>query len=271
MTKARDIASAAPAPSTVSATEIGYLDGVSSAIQTQLDGKASTTADIPKSLIDAKGDLIVGSAADTAARLAVGTNDHVLTADSSATNGVKWAAPASGGGMTLIQESTASANSALDFSSISGSYKQLLLVWQGLYASTTGLSFSIRFNSSSASEYQTYHGGSQGSNSGYGSGNTTTTYIAYPDGNIPVTESAVTGIPTVGSLLIDNYASTTKHKFYEGRQFGEFSENNGKQAKYFGGSWKNTNAITSINIFRISASGTFSNNTNTSIRLYGIS
>ena len=97
MTKARDIASAAPAPSTVSATELGYLDGVSSAIQTQLDGKASTTADIPKSLIDAKGDLIVGSASDTAARLAVGTNDYVLTADSSATNGVKWAAlPASG-------------------------------------------------------------------------------------------------------------------------------------------------------------------------------
>jgi hypothetical protein len=39
MSKARDIASAAPAPSTVSATEIGYLDGVTSAIQTQLDAK----------------------------------------------------------------------------------------------------------------------------------------------------------------------------------------------------------------------------------------
>lgn len=43
MTKARDIASAAPAPSTVSATEIGYLDGVSSAIQTQLDAKAASS------------------------------------------------------------------------------------------------------------------------------------------------------------------------------------------------------------------------------------
>ncbi len=106
MTKARDIASAAPAPSTVSATEIGYLDGVSSAIQTQLDGKASTTADIPKSLIDAKGDLIVGSAADTAARLAVGTNNYVLTADSSATNGVKWAAPAAGGKVLQVVSGT---------------------------------------------------------------------------------------------------------------------------------------------------------------------
>jgi hypothetical protein len=42
MSKARDIASAAPAPSTVSATEIGYLDGVTSAVQTQIDGKEPT-------------------------------------------------------------------------------------------------------------------------------------------------------------------------------------------------------------------------------------
>jgi hypothetical protein len=43
MTKARDIASAAPAPSTVSATELGYLDGVTSAIQTQVDAKLATS------------------------------------------------------------------------------------------------------------------------------------------------------------------------------------------------------------------------------------
>jgi hypothetical protein len=47
---------------------------------------------IAESLIDAKGDLIVGSASDTAARLAVGTDGHVLTADSASTNGIKWAA-----------------------------------------------------------------------------------------------------------------------------------------------------------------------------------
>ena len=43
MTKARDLANAATALSAVSATELGYLDGVSSAIQTQINTKATTT------------------------------------------------------------------------------------------------------------------------------------------------------------------------------------------------------------------------------------
>jgi hypothetical protein len=60
---------------------------------------ATVSAGIPATLLDAKGDLIVASAADTAARLAVGvTNGHVLTVDSAETLGVKWAAAAGGVG-----------------------------------------------------------------------------------------------------------------------------------------------------------------------------
>jgi len=45
MTKARDLANASTALSAVSATELGYVDGVTSAIQTQMDAKApSSTA-----------------------------------------------------------------------------------------------------------------------------------------------------------------------------------------------------------------------------------
>jgi hypothetical protein len=44
MTKARDLANGATALSAVSATELGYLDGVTSAVQTQIDAKASSTA-----------------------------------------------------------------------------------------------------------------------------------------------------------------------------------------------------------------------------------
>jgi len=42
-------------------------------------------------LVDAKGDLLAGGAADTIVRVAVGGNGQVLTADSSSTGGIKWA------------------------------------------------------------------------------------------------------------------------------------------------------------------------------------
>ena len=47
-------------------------------------------------IVDAKGDLLVGTADDTIGRIAVGTNDYVLTADSTASTGVKWAAVSTG-------------------------------------------------------------------------------------------------------------------------------------------------------------------------------
>ena len=43
MTKARDLANGASALSAVSATELGYLDGVTSSLQTQMNTKAATT------------------------------------------------------------------------------------------------------------------------------------------------------------------------------------------------------------------------------------
>lgn len=49
---------------------------------------------IPASTVDAKGDLIVGTAADTVARKAVGSNGQFLKADSAQGDGLAWAAPA---------------------------------------------------------------------------------------------------------------------------------------------------------------------------------
>lgn len=45
----------------------------------------------------AKGDLIIGTAENTASILSIGTNDYVLTADSSQSTGVKWAASGGSG------------------------------------------------------------------------------------------------------------------------------------------------------------------------------
>jgi hypothetical protein len=58
-----------------------------------VNGKNVITAGV----VDAKGDLIVGSADDAVARLGIGSNGQVLTANSGATYGVEWSAPAAVG------------------------------------------------------------------------------------------------------------------------------------------------------------------------------
>ena len=80
---------------TLAAGEIGYeSDNARYKIG---DGSTAWTSlaygglgDISKYLIDAKGDLIAGSADNTPIRVAVGTDGQVLVADSSATSGLKW-------------------------------------------------------------------------------------------------------------------------------------------------------------------------------------
>jgi hypothetical protein len=81
---------------------------------------------VAKTIIDAKGDLIAGSAADTALRLAVGSNGETLVADSSTSTGLRYqptmAAGKNGiinGGFDIWQRSTSNASFAV---SSSGSY-----------------------------------------------------------------------------------------------------------------------------------------------------
>ncbi len=71
-----------------------------SSIDTTL--KAQIDAQIPDSLLTTKGDLIAATGANTPARLGVGSNDQVLTADSTAATGMKWAAPAASGAEPLL-------------------------------------------------------------------------------------------------------------------------------------------------------------------------
>jgi len=233
-------------------------------------GEGNTS--IQPTIVDAKGDIIVATAADTVARLAVGTNDQVLTADSSTATGLKWATPSSGG-MTLISETVASGLSSLSFTSL-GSYKQLLLVWGGIRHSTTGSVFTIRLNNSSSSIYNS--GGisfSQTSGTAQGD-NQDSIFRSNPAAGYAFGESVTFGnlyTDASGQLLIDNYTSTTKSKNYFG--WWGYLQNSAVsyRAVNLAGVFDSTSAITSIDIVRVGGSATFSNQSNTTIRLYGIS
>jgi hypothetical protein len=83
-------------------------------------GGTSGTVTVTNSMataIDAKGDLIAGTADDTFSRLAVGANNTVLTADSAEATGLKWAVPA--GGACISMQQTSSGNKCQSLSSIS--------------------------------------------------------------------------------------------------------------------------------------------------------
>jgi hypothetical protein len=146
MTKARDIASAAPAPSTVDATELGYVDGVTSAIQTQLDAKTA------KSTLTTTGDIYYASAANTPARLGIGSTGNVLTVASGIPS---WSAPSSGA-LTLITTQSFSASSSVlvndCFSSTYTNYK-VIVNYTGSASAATRLRFRVSGSSNSNNSY----------------------------------------------------------------------------------------------------------------------
>jgi hypothetical protein len=264
MSKARDIASAAPAPSTVSATEIGYLDGVTSAIQTQLDAKTA------KSTLTTTGDIYYASAANTPARLGIGTASQLLAVNSGAT-APEWVAAPESGGITLITETTASALSSLVFSSIPSTYKELLLVWDGLTCSDASTRFEIRLNNNSGTVYFNKlfaftASGTLTTNSGESLGANENATMAMVNTNPSNLDQR-----WAGTLRIYNYSSATKKKRYDYQTAGYNNSTGAPRGGSIIGTFDDTTAISSIDIFRGNGSGTFSNATNTSIRLYGIS
>jgi hypothetical protein len=105
---------------------------------------------IQPSLIDAKGDLLVGTADDAIDRLGVtGTTGAVLTADAGETTGLKWAAAGSVGGLVHIETQTFSAVSAVSFSNdvFSSTYDNYRIVFHKTSSSSTG-NFEFRMRAS---------------------------------------------------------------------------------------------------------------------------
>lgn len=133
------------------ANDTGDITGVTAGTGIS-GGGTSGTVTITNSMattIDAKGDLIAGTGADAFARLAIGTDGQVLTADAAEATGIKWAT-ATSGGMTLIS-TTSLTGASVTLSSIPSSYKNLQLVIRGYKDNDNGNGAWIRMNADSTS------------------------------------------------------------------------------------------------------------------------
>ena len=155
------------------------IRSLGTAIDTTVFNNAS--AAIAKTIVDAKGDIIAATAADTVSRLAVGANDTVLTADSSTATGLKWAAPAGGqsyGNYTLLNSGSTTlsgSGSTYTLSSISN-IENLAIVCIGASSSTVSAQLTIRINGDSTSGNYPIAGSKINSESSY---NSNTTFASY--------------------------------------------------------------------------------------------
>lgn len=116
-------------------------------------GVATANNAIPDTIVNAKGDLIAASAADTVDRLAVGSNGQVLVADSTQTLGLKWAADPVADVVTtagdLIYGTAADTVTRLGI----GTAGQALLVNSGATAPEWGNPQKITFNAQTGTTY----------------------------------------------------------------------------------------------------------------------
>lgn len=116
-------------------------------------GVATADAAIPDTIVNAKGDLIAASAADTVDRLPVGSNGQVLVADSAQTLGIKWAADPVADVVTtagdLIYGTGADTVTRLGI----GTAGQALLVNSGATAPEWGNPQKITFNAQTGTTY----------------------------------------------------------------------------------------------------------------------
>lgn len=201
--------------------------------------KTVSDAAVTKSTFTTKGDLLTTTGASTIARLGVGTDGQVLTADTASSGGVKWATPATGG-MTLLSTTNLSGTSTV-ISSINQGYTNLMVAIQNPYVNT-------------GARLRIYPNGISGTSNGvYMQGGTVSAQSTLDmAANLPTTTNAAVNNM---NWTIFNYADTTYGKPF--LFFGTPSTTQ-TEIEVKGGTLGTASALTSFTVTTVGSTSTFS-------------
>jgi hypothetical protein len=200
------------------------------------------------------GDTIYSSSGSTPARLGIGSTGNVLTVSGGVPT---WAAPASGGGTTLISSTTLS-GAGITLSSIPSTYKNLYLEFSEFYCNQTYAAVYIRFNGDSSAAYDWGYLGSQNTSTDFAN-NTQSTEIQLSSN----TDNTNRWEKGSAYLQIQNYAQATVPVYFWGN--GRVVQATNKKAQNLMGQYRNGSVLSSIYIY--TSSGTWSGGT---VKLYGV-
>ena len=214
--------------------------------------KTNADAATQKATLTTTGDIYYASAANTPARLGIGSSSQVLTVSGGLPT---WATPASGGGMTLLSTTSAS-GSSVTVSSINQTYKDLVIITRGLSVGSNP-TVSLRLLNSATQ----YTAGVRGINNA--ATNSTVSFTDY----LYLNSGSDFGSSTnnTSAVLIKNYADTSYYKplFFATFWTNSSSQQNGMST---GGANTSNSAISSFVLFQ-NGGGSFSGG---QILVYGV-
>ena len=202
----------------------------------------------------AKGDLFPATAADTVSRLAVGANDTVLTADSTAATGMKWAAAGGGGSSFSLLNAGGTALTAAATITVSGlsGYNRFVVMLVNASSANASSRLAIRMNADATAKYSSY-GGLIYAAATYDAANFTKGYGTQNEWRI-LQMSSNTGSSSEATVTIEG-ANSSGIKMLSGVGGATGSGGEGQGTAFQGGYYDSATVISSISA--LSSDGNF--------------